>query len=172
MTFSYVHLTWPSLTVLDLAFIVFALLLMHFAKRWVLLYALLAWPGTVLHELSHWLVAMLTGGRPTSLSLVPSRTERGWRLGAVGIGSVRWFNALPIGIAPLLLAPLAWIALSYSTRFAAATWQHWAALYVAVAAAASCLPSLADWKIVFSRPIGLLLYVALAVGVGYIVLQR
>lgn len=162
----------PTLTVPDLAFVVLVLVLMHLAKRWVLLYALLVWPGTVLHELAHWLVALLSGGRPTSLSIVPSRSERGWRLGAVGIGRVRWFNALPIGAAPLLLAPLAWFALTQVARVDANHWLHWLALYLAVGAAVSCLPSLADWKIVVSRPLGLLLYLAVAAAAGYLWVQR
>ena len=105
-----------DLSILDLAFIALSLVLIHFARRWGPLYALLVWPGTLLHELSHWLVALVLGGRPSSLSVVPSRTERGWRLGAVGVRNVRWFNALPIGAAPLLLAPLAAIAFVQATR--------------------------------------------------------
>src|SRR5690349_19432266 len=42
------HLSIPTLTLPDLAFIAVVLIAMHFAKRWVLLYALLVWPGTVL----------------------------------------------------------------------------------------------------------------------------
>lgn len=154
-----------SLQPLDLAFFAACLLLIHVSRRWVLLYALLAWPGTVLHELSHWLVAALLGGRPTLPNVVPARTERGWRLGSVGIRRVRWFNALPIGCAPLLLAPLALSALAAAMQWPASHWARWVALYVAAAAALACLPSLADWKIVASRPLGLVVYAAvLAMG--------
>jgi hypothetical protein len=150
----------PPLRILDLAFLAGCMLLIHLSRRWVLLYALLAWPGTLLHELSHWLIAAVLGGRPTVPSIVPTRTERGWRLGSVGIRHVRWFNALPIGSAPLLLAPLAIAALVTSVRWPASHWAHWFALYVAAAAALACLPSLADWKIVGSRPLGLVFYAA------------
>src|SRR5687768_7634480 len=137
----------PMLAPLDLAFVAGCLLLIFQSRRWVLLYALLALPGTFLHELSHWLTAALLGGQPSTPSIVPVRTERGWRLGSVGIRSVRWFNALPIGCAPLLLAPLAAVGLTYATRWPLAHWAHWVGLYVAAAAALACLPSLADWKI-------------------------
>lgn len=160
------------LTALDLAFVAALLVLMHLARRWVLLYALLVWPGTVLHELSHWLVALLTGAKPSSLSVVPVRVERRWRLGSVGIGRVHTLNALPIGCAPLLLAPLAAVALAQALRVDPASGVRWAGLYVAVIAAVSCLPSVADWKIVASRPIGLLLYVALGAAIGYLCWQR
>lgn len=162
----------PTLSTVDLAFIAAVLVLIHLSRRWVLLYALLALPGTFLHELAHWLVAVVLGGQPTSLSIVPVRTERRWRLGSVGIGRVRWFNALPIGCAPLMLAPLAVFALVHATRVDASSWVHWAGLYVAVCAAVSCLPSLADWKIVLSRPLGLLLYAALAVVTAYYFLPQ
>ena len=157
----------PTLSAFDLAFIALVLVAMRLARRWALLFALLVWPGTILHELAHWLMAMMLGGQPSSLSVVPVRTERGWRLGSVGIRQVRWFNALPIGIAPLLLAPVAVLALMQAARVDAASWVHWALLYVAASAAMSCLPSLVDWKLVASRPLGALLYVALAATATY-----
>lgn len=153
--------TLPMLAPIDLAFVAGCLLLILLSRRWVLLYALLALPGTFLHEMSHWLVAALLGGKPSSLTIVPTRTERGWRLGSVAIRHVRWFNALPIGCAPLVLAPVAVVALVQATRWPIEHWAHWAVLYVAAAAALACLPSLADWKIVLSRPLGLLFYAAL-----------
>ena len=157
----------PSLSALDFAFIALVLVLIHVARRWMPMYALLAWPGTVLHELAHWLVALMLGGQPASFSVVPVRAERGWRLGSVGIRRVRWYNALPIGCAPLLLAPLAVFALVHAARVEASSWVHWAGLYVATCAAVSCLPSLTDWKLVWSRPFGSLLYAALAVAAVY-----
>lgn len=157
----------PSLSLLDLAFVAVVLVLVRLARRWVWLYALLVWPGTFLHELSHWLVALLLGGQPGALNVVPVRSERGWRLGSVAIGNLRAFNAIPIALAPLLLAPLAAWALVHATRVPAPSWLHWALLYVATSAAVSCLPSLTDWKLVFSRPLGLLLYGALAAAAVY-----
>ena len=158
---------FPVPSVLDIAFVAVSLVLLHLSRRWVLLYALLAWPGTLLHELSHWLVALVLGGQPASLSIVPVRTERGWRLGAVGIRRVRGWNALPIGCAPLLLAPLAVFAFVHARRVDASSWVHGALLYVATSAAVSCLPSLADWKLVWSRPLGSIAYAVLAVAAGY-----
>lgn len=157
----------PTLTLPDLAFVALVLVLLHASRRWVWLYAVLALPGTLLHEASHWLVALLSGGQPTSLSLVPVRSERGWRLGSVGIRRVRWFNALPIGLAPLALAPLAAFALAQAAAVDPARALHWVALYIATCAAVSCLPSLADLRIVLSRPLGLLFYLALGAAAFY-----
>lgn len=162
---------WPAPT--DVAFLAGVLLLLQLARRWMPLFALLVWPGTVLHELSHWGVALLLGGKPTAPDLVPVRTERGrWRLGSIGIRRVRWFNALPIGLAPLLLAPAAVWLLLHATRTPATHWSHWLGLYGVAAIAASCLPSIADWKIVASRPLGSLLYLLLAAGLAWVAWHR
>ena len=158
---------FPALSILDLVFVALTLALMRVARRWLPLYALLVWPGTMLHELSHWLLALLLGGKPSSLSVVPARTERGLRLGSVGVRRLRGFNALPIGLAPLLLAPFAVLALVHAARVGPQSWVHWALLYVATSAAVCCLPSFADLKIVASRPLGSLAYIALAVVAGY-----
>lgn len=163
MTFSL-----PPLSALDLAFIAVALMLIHLARRWMLLYALLALPGTLLHELSHWLVALMLGGRPGALAVVPVRSERGWRLGSVAIHRVRWFNALPIGLAPLALAPIAWFALGLAAGLEADDWTRYAALYVVAITAFSCLPSRADLAIVVSRPLGVLFYLGLMLAAGYL----
>lgn len=54
------------------------------ADRAIYLYAIILFPGVLLHELSHWLVATLLGVRTGSLSLFPRRTPDGsLRLGYV-----------------------------------------------------------------------------------------
>lgn len=156
----------------DLAFLAGVLVLLHLARRWILLFALLAWPGTVLHELAHWLVATVLGGRPTWPSVIPERGEGGrWRLGSVGIRQVRWFNAVPIGLAPLLLAPAAAALLAFAGRLEPNAPPHWLALYGVAALATACLPSRADWQIVASRPFGAALWLALAGGAAWFAWQ-
>jgi hypothetical protein len=164
--------TLPAISAIDLAFIAAALILIHLARRWMLLYALLVLPGTFLHELTHWLVAAVLGGKPTGLQVVPARTERGWCLGSVGVRRVTWFNAVPIGIAPLALAPVAWIALAYAVSIDATSWLHWAALYVVAIGAASCVPSRADWSMAASRPLGVLFYTLVLLALGWLRLMQ
>ena len=96
-----------TLTVADVALVAGAMVLIHVCRHagmWI--YALVALPGTLAHESAHFIVAFMLGARPEFPSLVPVRTERGWRLGSVAfrVGHAR---ALPIALAPLLLAPLA-----------------------------------------------------------------
>lgn len=42
-------------------------------RRWTWLYALAVLPGTLAHELMHWLAGWLFGARPVSLSILPRR---------------------------------------------------------------------------------------------------
>ena len=75
-------------------------------RRWPRLYALSIWPGTVAHELLHYLAGLLFGARPISLSVMPRRKpEGGWLLGSVSFARLRWWNSVPVGMAPLALMP-------------------------------------------------------------------
>jgi hypothetical protein len=129
-----------------LAFIFAALIVIRASSRlgmWV--YALVALPGTLAHELAHFLLALVLAARPSFPSLVPQRTAHGWRLGSVAFraGIVR---SVPIALAPLLLAPLSlWWAASF---LASAPWPQYAFYaWVAAALLSASLPSSADFRI-------------------------
>lgn len=81
--------------------------IMQAARHAGLLFFLAAWPATFAHELTHLLLGWLTNGQPSGLHLWPRRGARGYVLGAVTCNNVRWYNGLLIGLAPLLLLPLA-----------------------------------------------------------------
>jgi len=69
-------------------------------------YALFALPGTLAHELSHYLVGHLMFAQPRFPSVWPQRTPQGWRLGAVAF-TAPWWRAAPVALAPFALLPLA-----------------------------------------------------------------
>jgi hypothetical protein len=76
-------------------------------KNWALaLYAIMLFPGVLLHELSHWLTATLVGVRTGSFSLLPRAKEDGTvQLGYVEYyktGSVGPLRESLIGSAPLI----------------------------------------------------------------------
>jgi len=134
------------------------------AGMWI--YALVALPGTLAHELAHFLVASVLGARPTFPSLVPVRTEHGWRLGSVAFRA-GYLRALPIAIAPLALAPL---ALWWADAFMHSATPALYLLHVWIVAAllTASLPSKADLKLAWPA-----LIVLLALGVALIIwLQR
>ncbi|MCB9418251.1 MAG: hypothetical protein H6667_00485 [Ardenticatenaceae bacterium] len=70
-----------------------ALLLMGKPDRAVILYAIILFPGVVLHELSHWLTATLLGVRTGSFSLLPRRQADG----SVQLGYVEYYKSSSLG---------------------------------------------------------------------------
>ena len=65
--------------------------------------------GTLCHELAHFSVGLLLGAEPTGFSIIPRRLGRTWELGSVTFANLRWYNAAPAALAPVLvlLVPLA-----------------------------------------------------------------
>jgi hypothetical protein len=108
-------------------------------------YALLALPGTLAHELAHFLVALALAAKPSFPSLVPKRSEHGWRLGSVSFRA-GLLRSVPIALAPIALLPL---ALAYGVTFMAPAAWPLAVLHAWIMAAlfSACLPSRADFRI-------------------------
>ncbi len=80
--------------------------LLLWLRRWPYVYAFSLWPGTVAHELLHYVAGLLAGAKPVSLSVIPRRKlEGGWTLGSVSFARLRWWNSVPVGLAPLALMP-------------------------------------------------------------------
>jgi hypothetical protein len=135
-----------ALSPLDYGLVLGAFLLLRISSRlgmWP--YALLALPGTLAHELAHYLTALVLFAKPSFPSLLPTRTEHGWRLGSVRFRA-GLLRSVPISLAPLMLLPL---ALVWSAVFLApATWP-WITLHAWLVATflSACLPSRADFRI-------------------------
>lgn len=72
--------------------------------------------GTICHELAHFLVGLLTGARPGAFTIVPRRVGRHWELGSVTLTRVRWYNAAPAALAPLLIIALPFAVAWWRTR--------------------------------------------------------
>lgn len=70
---------------------------------------LLRFPSTVLHELAHLAVSLVTLAHPHSINVFPRRDSNGWVLGSVKCRRITMLNAFPVGLAPLLVnLPVAW----------------------------------------------------------------
>ena len=78
-------------------------LLLLMLRRHILVFSLVALPGTLLHELSHVVMGLLTFGRPVGISLLPRRSVNGYVLGSARFANVRWYNGCFIGLSPLLM---------------------------------------------------------------------
>jgi hypothetical protein len=130
----------------DIVLVLGLLLLIRLASRlgmWT--YALLALPGTLAHELAHYLVALLLLAKPQFPSLIPQRMEHGWRMGSVAFRA-GWLRSLPIALAPFALLPLAlWWAVTWMQPAVGVVYfvQAW----IVAALVSASLPSAADFRI-------------------------
>jgi hypothetical protein len=84
--------------------------LQELSLRWVgdpdvalILYFVIMLPGVVVHELNHWLTAVVLGVRVRKLSFGPVRTGRSRR---VSLGSIRVSNVDPVRASLIGMAPL------------------------------------------------------------------
>ena len=104
--------------------------------------------GTICHELAHYAVGLLTGARPTALTIIPRRVGPNWELGSVTLTRVRWYNAAPAALAPFLIIALPFLVARWRT---APGWTFQPAdLLIAFALAPQFLsfwPSAVDWRI-------------------------
>ncbi len=104
--------------------------------------------GTLCHELSHWLIGLVSGARPSALTVIPVKKGGRWELGSVTLTRVRWYNAAPAALAPLviLLIPLcvAWWRTAPGWHFQP---FDLALAFLLAPQFLSFWPSWVDWKI-------------------------
>ena len=138
-----------------------AMVLFHGARRVFWVFSVLVLPGTLAHESSHLLLGLLLNGHPATFNLVPRREGKGWVMGCVTFSNLRWYNVFFIGMAPLLLLPLAWGLMRWRLRLGPVLgWQEALAVYLIANLIYAALPSWQDVKIAARSPIGWLLLAA------------
>ncbi len=143
-------------------------MLFRLSRRLTLLHAVLRLPGTLAHELSHYLVGLVLGARPVSLSIRPYRTLSGRLVyGKTAFARLRWWNEVPTGLAPLLLLPIAVWAFLQSLAFAPGAWVGVLLMYLGWAFLLSSTPSFKDMTHVLT---GLLVMGAIAL-IGLLALE-
>jgi hypothetical protein len=145
-----------AFSLVDVVYVLVAMAIIRVSRHagmWI--YALVALPGTLAHELAHFIVASILFAHPRFPSLIPIRIERGgWRLGAVAFRA-DYARALPIAMAPLALAPLAlWWA---GTFLHTASWPLYGLhVWVVAAMMTASVPSRADFKLALPALIALI----------------
>lgn len=108
--------------------------------------ALFFFIGTVLHELAHWLVALLTNGKPSPIiSIIPKKKCN--TLGSVSVGNKRYYNAFLIGMAPLLLLFVSYyVANNFFNYFDFTVINFALYLYLLFIITSSSMPSSIDFQ--------------------------
>lgn len=124
-------------------------------------YWFIAWPGTIVHELFHYITALLTMGSPNGFTVIPRTLENGGQvLGSVSCDNLNWFNSLPIGLAPLLGLPLGlWMSTKIHMDWSISG-LFW--MWVIASIISQSLPSNADFRVAFANPMGIVLWGTMA----------
>lgn len=124
-------------------------------------YIVVSLPGTLLHELCHWLFAFILRARPALPSIIPRKEGGVWCLGSVAFHA-KWYSASIISLAPLIVLLLGGMLLLSPDLFLELQAKH---QFKVIAAALwfgpALLPSRADWLIALEYPVPLLLLAAL-----------
>lgn len=109
--------------------------------------------GTLCHELAHFSVGLLTNAEPVAMSVVPRRIGKpgkghNWELGSVSFANLRWYNAAPAALAPLLVLVVPLAVAWWRTR------QDWmfepldlALMFLLAPQFLSFWPSPVDWRL-------------------------
>jgi hypothetical protein len=116
--------------------------------RWAYAYALIWWPGTVAHELSHFFIGLILGANPARLTVLPRYNESTGELvlGEVIFSNLRWWNKLPVGIAPLIvLAPIGALLVYKSLSLTQVSMEALLLEFGALQCFVGCWPSPTDW---------------------------
>ena len=138
--------------------------LKHKTYRSMLLTSLINIPGTFLHETAHFLIGFILNARPTSFTLIPRKSGDAYVMGSVGFKNIRFYNALPSAMAPLLLL----IAGYYFNRWFFANvhlslWTYFGYVIMQTIIIENALPSSTDFKVAFSSLLGVLFYGAIII---------
>ncbi len=121
-------------------------------KFLIIFWSLIFLPGTVIHELSHFFLAILVGARTGKIEIFPQFLEEDNDSGGVALGSVQTqrlniFQGVLVGLAPFYvgLGLLVWLASSISNSyFAESYYLLFAQAYLFFTISNSFFPSRSD----------------------------
>ncbi len=145
-------------------YLIFLVIALSFLKRHtfsgIIMTSLVNIPGTILHETAHFMVGLILNAKPASFNLLPKRRDNTYVMGSVGFRNIKFYNAFPSSMAPLLLLPLAYWLNEY---FLVTTiWRYLCFILLETIIIENAIPSSTDFKVAFSHPLGLLFYGGIA----------
>ena len=102
---------YEPLNYLIISYFVFYFFIKFFYFKFILIYTFI---GTVFHELAHFSMGVTFYAKPVWFSLIPKRNGDSYVLGSVEFENIRFYNALPVALAPLVLNFFAYQLYFYS----------------------------------------------------------
>ena len=104
-----------------------SLLLFGSTKPGINFYSLIFLPGTIIHELSHWVVAEVLQVRTGEITIFPdlSRIEDTYRLGSVATVKSDPFRGFLIGVAPFFSGLIICLVLGHFLQIGWGTYSWW-----------------------------------------------
>jgi hypothetical protein len=99
-------------------------------KLAVILFSILFFPGTLIHELAHWVMAKILLVPASGMEFLPKLEGDSIKLGSVSIAKTDPLRRLLIGVAPVIvgltiLLGLLWSIQNYFTYFSLYPWWIW-----------------------------------------------
>jgi len=122
--------------------------------------ALVNIPGTILHEMMHYIVGLVLNARPCNFTIFPRKSPDGYYvMGSVGFRNVTFYNAVPSAMAPLLLLVIGFYLNRYYLPLMRPTMLNYV-LYVLLQTIIieNAMPSGADFRVAGMYLKGILLY--------------
>jgi len=113
--------------------------------------------GTFLHELSHWVTAIFTYGKPPPFfSIIPNKDDNSF--GRVSANNIKFYNAFLIGMSPLLLLFFSYFISKFFFMYLDFTILNFILyIYLIFIVSSSAIPSMADFKIAFENPLRIII---------------
>ncbi len=126
--------------------------------------------GVFFHELVHALIGAFLYAKPNRFIIIPHsvsiNNQPYYNLGRVEFENLRWFNAFPTSLAPLLLLPLAYyLEANYWNMPFVKHELSWLFLYVylQIVLIINSIPSIIDFENAFKNPFSTALWVILVI---------
>ena len=123
--------------------------------NWVLL-----WPGTLAHELNHWLAGVIVDAVPQSFTVLPKGDGV---LGEVTFLGLSGWNALPVALAPLTSIAIIWLSWSWLQEIET-PWLAGVMGWITASVLIQSWPSRHDFSLIRQYWLGSLAWVTVIIG--------
>jgi len=146
----YLHINSEDIILISVVTVVIERLRVYLKKN-IFFYFLFVFPFVFLHELTHFIISLLMGGKPRSFKVFPKKTQKGISLGEVSSENINFINAFPISMAPLLLFGSLFFWENYFNFFGETIYSYILFVYIIVNVTISAIPSSQDIKVAMSN---------------------